>query len=274
MIFEALDPQRDPDWRWQWARDSETMPQISKCNKVAKNGTRIDPYIKLAIETRRFERREDSSFSNYLMKGSAFRGKLPPVLNSSVDIRDLKEAISLSSSLNFARYWFLKSLILGQAPIPLISHLTQRSSNFINIHNAVLFDVCNRLDDVPFIWKKVIGTDPTKGLEDNDIQSLWLECAYLAGYRRFLFLHAPVMKVPLTYQQLDYHAYRPTLEVYLTSGLACENILSVIRKRMLPDATRSIADLRQLYQTLLFYLEPQQGEQTQLASTPLLTLQS
>ena len=245
MLVKHLDPQRSPDWRSQLVQQAADIRNLLIDPKMLDQYVRSDPDLNLLQKAqRRINKESEKAVKALRLRQNIKRIELP------YDIQLIVRAQSLINEVpRYSKFWLYKGLVLGRAPVSIISELLGESTDVLSILNRIYFEVEDRLDDEVFIWNQVIGTDPTQGLHDN-VDALWQECGFLAGHERMLYLS------PQEIRKNAYGLYetlwtnRPTLEDYLLPGNAAPVVQQVARSRMKPDPSRTIASLRQLYYSL------------------------
>lgn len=246
MLISPLDPQRPADWRWQLVRQAETILSVSDDAQLMRRYLRSDRYLKLAQKARLRLRKEQEKFERGM-----FRGRI--VMPGAVpnDVQLVERALTLTiQNPHYSDYWLVKALLLGRAPTFLVSQLVGESTDFLSVLKEVFFDVEDRLEDENFIWSQVIGTYPTKGLYENELEAVWQECGYLGGYERMFQLSANKIPHDPLGQYKDVWIKRPILQHYRQPGVVSAAVQDVVKRRMMPAPNRTIANLRQLYCSL------------------------
>ncbi len=245
MLIYPVDPQRPPDWRWQNATLAEKIIKGSGEVNLLHSWMASDPNLRVAFAARQgmlkeMNRSKRVRGSGRTLLSLLFPGDVQLVINAEAFV---------SKNTVQSDYWLYKSLVLGRAPIQIMAQLLEENPEFIVVLNSVFFDVEQRLFDTTFVWNKVIGTDPKKGLLDN-VEALWEECGYLGGFDRLLYLRAKGIRKERFCSIRAMQEVMPTMGDYLNPAKVSKDVMNVIEKRMSPDSNRTIEDLRQLYLTL------------------------
>ena len=245
MLIEPSDPQRPPDWRWQ---NISYVVQNWKGTVKPDHLERMlisDSHFKNALRARLEKLQDLDNLKKCVQNGTSLLRKINPT-----EIQLVFDAEQLAvDHANHADFWLYKALVLGRAPQNIISQLTGVSAELAKVLISIFFDVHSRLEDKAFIWRQVIRTDPQMGLSDS-VEGLWLECAYLGGYERMLYLRAKGKTRDLYCSNRDLQYEQPVMMDYLAPGKASSDVLRVIMKRMESDSRRTPADLQKLYSTL------------------------
>lgn len=241
MVFNATDSQRSPASRWNSAKAALSVKKGSTEASYFQGMLNSDSYFHLSLQGQvaiwNEKRRFHNGFHNLSL---VYPEKVEMVL----------KAHRLISGFSVpADNWLYQSLMLGRAPMHVMIQLLGVSEEFIIILNRVFFDVEQRLEDKEFIWNQVIRTNPKEGLQDN-VNGLWLECAYLGGFERMLYLRAGGNRKELLCSNQDMKFIQPAMKDYLSSGKTSSAVLKVIESRMKPNSKRTIEDLRKHYFSL------------------------
>ncbi len=227
-----------PDWRWQQARESRFRSNISIEFCFASEYILSDPYLKLAHEL-------------LCLLGKSELRLIHAVQRKKVR-RELEYAVIAyrHQSENKLMNWLIQSMILADAPAEVKTALLSYDEPYFEVHSALFFDLLDRLDDENYIWNSVIHSHPASGLASCNVPTIFLECAYLGGWQRFLSLFGSVMQNFPGCSQNRLWASCPILGSYFGHTKANKLVCEVIEKRMLPIAGRTIGDLRKLYESI------------------------
>ncbi len=241
MVFHATDPQRSPASRWNSAKEALSARKGSTEASYFQGKLNSDSYFRLSLQGQvaicNEKRRFHQGFHN-----------LSLIYPERVEL--VLKAHRLISGFSVpADNWLYQSLMLGRAPLHVMIQLLGVSEEFIKILNRIFFDVEERLEDKAFIWNQVIRTNPKEGLQDN-VNGLWVECAFLGGFERMLVLRAGGNRKELMCSNQDMKLIRPAMKDYLGSAKTSSAVLRVIESRMKPNSKRTIEDLRNLYLSL------------------------
>ena len=245
MWIESSDSQRPPDWRWQNILSLEKHCNKSLDTESVRSQLISDSHFKNALQARLEKLQDLDNLQKCVQNGSSLLTKI--YLPETQQVFDA-EQLAVNQA-NHADLWLYQALVLGRAPQTIISQLTGVSAELAKVLNSIFFDVHSRLEDKAFIWRQVIRTDPQMGLSDS-VEGLWLECAYLGGYERMLYLRAKGKTRDLYCSNRDLQYEQPVMMDYLAPGKASSDVLRVIMKRMESDSRRTTADLQKLYSTL------------------------
>lgn len=244
MQIDPLDPHRPPDWRWQFARQSDALVFSAEDVRRRRQYLRSDPYLSLARKAHEYQEKLDRQLCNSFLRGRPTKNLTTP----NRDIRLVQYGAQYASKNQDSLFWLGKAMLLGRTPLSMVTSMLGRSQEFLSLITPIFFDVESRLDDEVFILHHVIGTAPRQGL--RDAEALWQECAYFGGYQRMLHLGAKGYRQNL---QGLYRAVRektPALEEYLDPGKVSRDVIYAVKSRKEPDPQRTIKDLRQLYQSI------------------------
>lgn len=226
------------DWRWKQAQDMLVRCAITIDSCFASDYLAADPYLRLAHELLLLLGKDELRLIHAVQ-----RKKVRRELEYAVLAYGLQRKNSL---LN----WVFKALILSNAPAEITLALLSRDELYSTIHNALFFDVADRLADETYIWNHVIDTDPRSGLASHSAAAILLECAYLGGWQRFLTLLASIAQNFPEHALACIWASSPILAPYGKPSNASDLARRVIQERMRPDIGRTIDDLRKLYRSI------------------------